>query len=32
MHAQNLEDLLRPAAGEKLVFDTNPVLNERLTH
>ena len=32
MHAQNLEDLLRPAAGEKLVFDTTPVLNERLTH
>lgn len=32
MHTQNLDDLLRPAAGETLVFDTNPVLNERLTH
>ncbi|MBO4301723.1 MAG: 2-oxoglutarate oxidoreductase [Desulfovibrio sp.] len=32
MDARNLENLLRPAEGETLVFDTNPVLNERLTH
>ncbi|MBQ9453659.1 MAG: 2-oxoglutarate oxidoreductase [Desulfovibrio sp.] len=32
MPTQNLEEQLRPAAGEKLVFDTNPVLSERLTH
>ncbi len=32
MPTQHLEEQLRPAAGEKLVFDTNPVLSERLTH
>ena len=31
MQAQEL-DALRPAEGESLVFDTNPVLNERPTH
>ncbi|MBQ9407231.1 MAG: 2-oxoglutarate oxidoreductase [Desulfovibrio sp.] len=32
MDAHALEAALRPADGEKCVFDTNPVLNERLTH
>lgn len=31
MQAQEL-DALRPAEGESLVFDTNPVLNDRPTH
>ena len=32
MHAHELEQALLPQDGETLVFDTNPVLNERVTH
>ena len=32
MHAHELEQALVPQDGETLVFDTNPVLNERVTH
>ena len=32
MHAHELEQALMPQDGETLVFDTNPVLNERVTH
>ena len=31
MHAHELEQALVPQDGETLVFDTNPVLNERVT-
>lgn len=32
MQAPDTATLLRPREGERLVFDTNPVLNERVTH
>ena len=32
MHAHELEQALVPQDGETLVFDTNPVLHERVTH